>query len=81
MKCCINHGIPEQCLHEINNTKAVSSHNKTHRIVKIVNSHQCLKYTTIMKECKKNCIKNNLNERKTLEKVLDEIGNIKLGNT
>ena len=81
LKCCITHGIPEQCLHEIDNTKAVSSYNESHKTVKIVHSHQCLQYTAIMKECRKNCIKNNLNERKRLDEVLDEIGNIRLGIT
>ena len=77
MKCCANHGIPNQCLEEIDDTRSVSKINETHKIVTIVHSHQCLQYRTIMNECKKDCIQDILTGSKQLENVLYDIRPLK----
>ena len=79
MKCCITHGMPQKCLEEINKSQSVSNHNKTHKIVTIVHSKQCLQYKTIMKECKMNCIKSNLDGKEESDDASDPTGSIKTG--
>ena len=71
--------MPKKCLDEINETQSVSNHNETHKIVTIVHSKQCLLYKTIMKECKINCIENNLDEEEESDDISNPIGNIETG--
>ena len=77
MKCCANHGIPDQCLEEMDDTRSVSKLNETHKILTIVHSNQCLQYRTIMNECKKDCIKDSSSGSRQIENVLHDIGHLK----
>ena len=71
--------MPKKCLEEVDKTKSVSSHNETHKIVTIVHSKQCLQYKTIIKECKMNCMKSNLDEKEKSDDASDPTGSIKTG--
>ena len=56
MKCCMDHGLPQQCLGEDLNFNTVTNHNTSHLVVKTVISKQCHKYKGIMEDCKTDCL-------------------------
>ena len=56
LKCCNDHGLPQQCLGEDLNNNTVSNHNASHLMVQTVISKQCHKYKGIMEDCKKECL-------------------------
>ena len=56
LNCCINHGLPQDCLEEETETKKISRYNGTHHIIRIVRSEKCLRYKSIMQDCKSSCI-------------------------
>ena len=62
MKCCMDHGLPQQCLGEDLNFNTVANHNTSHLVVKTVISKQCHKYKGIMEDCKTDCL-----DKKTTE--------------
>ena len=74
--CCIKHGMPKQCLKEMDQTKSVSNHNQTHKIIKNVQSKKCFQYKTIKNECNSNCIKNSYNKKDLTDNLVYNFGNI-----
>ena len=62
MKCCMDHGLPHQCLGEDMNFDTVANQNTSHLVVKTVITKQCHKYKGIIDDCKSECL-----EKKTTE--------------
>ena len=60
IRCCVEHGIPKECLEEQDETKSVFHYNYTHKVITMVHSDKCLNYNSIMKSCKMECIENTL---------------------
>ena len=56
-KCCINHGLPIECLEESVESKKMFPLNDTHHEIRLVRSENCHFYDGIMKQCKLDCIK------------------------
>ena len=55
VKCCIDHGLPYECVTEEDETIEVSHYNQTHKSVKLVQSENCFKYRNTMNKCKEQC--------------------------
>ena len=56
LQCCLDHGLPIECLEEEFETKQVSKVNGTHQVIRIVRSKKCATFSSVMKQCKKKCI-------------------------
>ena len=56
MKCCMDHNIPKECINEEIESVQKDFLNNTHRYLKIVQSIECVKYNSILRECKLECI-------------------------
>ena len=55
-KCCIDHGLPVQCINEEIKTHDVSYLNDTHSAVEIILSDDCHEFDKILQDCKDDCI-------------------------
>ena len=58
-KCCINHGLPVECLEEKVESKKILPYNDSHHEIRLVRSEKCHFYAGIMKQCKLDCLKGN----------------------
>ena len=57
MRCCIDHGLPTECIHEETKSTKISKVNSTHQDITMVLSDNCAKYSSVLQECKSRCIK------------------------
>ena len=55
-KCCINHGLPVECIHEEIKSSNVVTSNDTHNTMAIIHSSNCLKFNKVLQDCKAKCI-------------------------
>ena len=56
VKCCIEHGLPTDCMHEESKSMKISKLNSTHQDVTMVLSDNCAKYSSILHDCKSTCL-------------------------
>ena len=59
-KCCIDHGLPLECIHEETKSSSVVASNDTHKAMTIIHSNNCLKFTNVLQDCKAKCVKGKL---------------------
>ena len=55
-KCCTDNGIPNECFHEEIDSMKVYPVNDTHKSLQIVHSDKCIVYSSILRDCKKDCM-------------------------
>ena len=81
-KCCINHGLPVQCINEEIKTHDVSYLNDTHSAVEIILSDDCHEFDKILQDCKDDCIPPKKSKYGTLfmDKIMDLKPNIPICN-
>lgn len=54
-KCCLNNGIPSECLDQESENKEILHYNQSHKVVKTIHSNECFEYTSILTDCKSDC--------------------------
>ena len=54
--CCIEHGLPVECIHEETQSLNVATLNDTQKAVEVVLSDECNSFAKILEECKASCM-------------------------
>ena len=55
-KCCVDHGLPVECIYEENRSLKTDTLNDTHKAVEMIISDNCHKFTKILQDCKASCM-------------------------
>ena len=56
VRCCIEHGMPKECIKEETASKNVVRLNSTHDSITMVHGDKCFKFKTTLQDCKSECI-------------------------
>ena len=55
-KCCIDHGLPVECIHEETRNLKTDTLNDTHKAIEVVLSDNCNVFVKILQDCKTSCM-------------------------
>ena len=55
-KCCVDHGLPVECINEETQSLKTDTLNDTHKAVEIVLSDDCHEFAKILQDCKASCM-------------------------
>ena len=55
-KCCIDHGLPVECINEETRSLKTDTLNDTHKAVEMVLSDNCHVFAKVLQDCKASCM-------------------------
>ena len=55
-KCCVDHGLPVECINEETQSLKTDTLNDTHKAVEMIISDNCHIFAKILQDCKASCI-------------------------
>ena len=55
-KCCVDHGLPVECINEETRSLKTDTLNDTHKAVEMVLSDNCHVFAKVLQDCKASCM-------------------------